>query len=209
MTSRTWTFIAVVALGTAGLLLFLRKPADRRSHDLPGMGPVEPSGGAPPTAPSVPPVAPTSAPARGEGEAAAPPRAGGVGGGGPARPLDGVLSGTHPGGAPPGDPSVVSRALAERSPDELRLMGTLDRANLASPPELGELFALKGRGATPAELRAFVRTRFPEDVRLRLAISRWINASDPSRPQPSLALPSHGGVAPLGGVDAPLGAGKR
>jgi len=83
-----------------------------------------------------------------------------------------------------GDPEVIDRALAAHSRPQLALMGELARAGVALPAALDQLFEHQRRGDSPEQLRTFVRTRFPADLKLRMLTMRWINRQDPTRARP-------------------------
>jgi hypothetical protein len=106
-------------------------------------------------------------------------------------------------GAPAGDPRALQQAMAETTPRQARLMANLSRANVEVPPELRALFQKQRDGASPEQLRRYVRERFPTDAMLRLLTIKWINETDPSAPAPSAApLPgtAPGGLHQLGRV---------
>jgi hypothetical protein len=114
----------------------------------------------------------------------------------PPRPAPGV-------GAPHGDPAVIDRALAARSPAELALLGQLARSGVPVPPQVQELFERRRQGASPEEQRRFVRTHFPKDMRLRMLTIRWINRLDPIHAQagPQAFQPSDRPLPSLGSIE--------
>jgi hypothetical protein len=100
---------------------------------------------------------------------------------------------------PGSDPGSLDRALTTQSPSELQLLGDLGRLGLQPPPVLDELFERRRAGATPDELRRFVRARFPRSLKLRMATMRWIKRTDPTR-TPEASPGRAGGGRPLGSL---------
>jgi hypothetical protein len=101
---------------------------------------------------------------------------------------------------PGSDPGAVERTLTTQSAAELQLISDLSRLNVPPPPILDELFERRREGATPDELRRFVRARFPRSLKLRMATMRWIKRQDPTEPTPAPA-PTRGAGRPLGSLD--------
>jgi hypothetical protein len=101
-----------------------------------------------------------------------------------------------------GDPGAVDRALATQSTSELQLLSDLNRLDVPPPPILDELFERRRAGATPDELRRFVRARFPRSLKLRMATLRWIKridsagASEPAPARAGRAAPPLGSIEP-------------
>jgi hypothetical protein len=94
--------------------------------------------------------------------------------------------GERPERGPPGvllaaDPAVIERVSASRSRTELALTSSLARAGVRPPAAIDELFQRLHAGASPDQLRAFVRSDFPNDLRLRVLTLRWINRLAPAR----------------------------
>lgn len=75
---------------------------------------------------------------------------------------------------PSATPSPATRPAGTTSA-AVELGGQLARAGLAPPPELDELFRRRAEGAPPAELRRFVRARFPPDLKLRALTLDWLD----------------------------------
>ncbi len=83
----------------------------------------------------------------------------------------------------PTSPAGMQRAL--HSSSELVLLNDLARANVAVPPAVNELFERRREGASVQELRRFVRTRFPRQIKLRMVTVRWLNRLDPDGAEPA------------------------
>jgi hypothetical protein len=58
---------------------------------------------------------------------------------------------------------------------DLQLLASLERELGHVPPEAEELIRRRRAGATPAELRAWLREQGPKQLRARLALSRWLS----------------------------------
>ncbi len=111
-----------------------------------------------------------------------------------------LLGGEHGAGTPAGDPAIVDRFLASHSKEELRIVGLMARNEVKPPPEMKELFELRRKGASTDELIAFVRQRFPDNMRLKLLTVEWIEGMDPNRPKTQIHV-APGGRKPQATIE--------
>jgi hypothetical protein len=152
-------------------------------------------------APAAPAPAAVTLPAEPTAPAAAPAAAQAPADGDPRR-LPSLLAGQVRGGDPPGDGRALQRAMSEYTARQMRLVANLSRANVSMPAELKTLFKREREGASPEQLRRYVRESFPTDALLRIMTIRWINDSDPShRASAPLPPPTPGGLRPLGKIE--------
>ncbi len=189
----------LLALAAAAAVFWLRPRPAVVSVPAPAPAPAVTADPVPPTAqaPSeaAPPPSPTDEPtvpaAR---QAAAPAR--------PATRMPPLRPDQAQRGAPPGDPSAVTRALKEYTPEELSLTADLGRAEIDPPPEVRTLLKRRREGATPDQLKQLVRSTFPRNMKLRLITLRWIDDTDPTRKPAELPPPPDKPVLPLGKIES-------
>jgi hypothetical protein len=96
---------------------------------------------------------------------------------------------------------AIDRALG-RNAAEMALLNELARARVNVPPVVEELFERRRDGASPEELRRFVRTRFPAALKLRMVTVRWIKRLETGRrAEAAPARPGARSQGPLGTIE--------